>query len=60
LNRVEGKTHFTHFLVRATLPRAGRYGARQGRQPDAARRAVCLVSNSLFGERSLEATVVIG
>jgi len=59
LNRVEGKTQFTQFLVRATLR------APQGTDHDKAvslmQRAehVCLISNSLVGERRLEATVVV-
>ncbi len=58
LNRIEGKTHFTHVVVKATL----RVPA--GSDPEKAikhmERAehVCLISNSLVAERRLEASVV--
>jgi organic hydroperoxide reductase OsmC/OhrA len=60
LNRIEGKTHFTHVLVRAALV------VPEGTDSDKALKAmeraehVCLISNSLVTERRIEATVSVG
>jgi organic hydroperoxide reductase OsmC/OhrA len=60
LNRIEGKTRFTHMVVMAVLV------APEGTDRDKAIKAmeraehVCLISNSLIAERRIEATVRIG
>ncbi len=60
LNRIEGKTHFTHLLVKAALR------VPEGTDHDKALKAmeraehVCLISNSLVAERRIEATVSVG
>jgi len=60
LNRVEGKTRFTHMVVRATLRAPA--GTDEAKAVQLMERAehVCLISNSLVAERSVEARVVIG
>jgi len=60
LDRVEGKTHFTHYVVRATLRVPA--GSDEAKAKQLLERAehVCLVSNSLVGQRSLESTVIAG
>jgi organic hydroperoxide reductase OsmC/OhrA len=60
LNRIEGKTRFTHVVVRATL--RGPAGTDEAKAVQLMERAehVCLISNSLVAERSVEATVVVG
>lgn len=60
LDRVEGKTHFTHIVVKATLRVPA--GAAHDKCVAALEKAehVCLVSNSLVAQRRLEPTVVIG
>ena len=57
LNRIEGKTRFTHILVRAVL--VAPEGADRDKAVKAMERAehVCLISNSLVAERRVEATV---
>ena len=60
LDKVEGKTHFTHYLVRATLRAPVGTDEAKARQLLARAEHVCLISNSLIGQRSLESTVVIG
>jgi organic hydroperoxide reductase OsmC/OhrA len=60
LNRVEGRSYFTHMAVQATLR------VPEGTDRDRAHKLlmkaehICLVSNSLVSERSVEATVVVG
>jgi len=60
LNRVEGKTRFTHILVKAALL------VPEGTDHDKALKAmeraehVCLITNSLLAERRIEATVGVG
>lgn len=60
LNRIEGKTHFTHIVIKATLRVPA--GADQEKALKHMERAehVCLISNSLVAERRLEPTVVVG
>ncbi len=60
LNRIEGKTRFTHVVVRATLHAPA--GTDEAKAVQLMERAehVCLISNSLVAERSIEATVVVG
>lgn len=60
LNRIEGKTRFTHIVVRATLRVAE--GTDQAKAVQLMERAehVCLISNSLVAERRVEPTVVFG
>ena len=60
LNRIEGKTQFTHVVVRATLHAPA--GTDEAKAVQLMERAehVCLISNSLVAERSIEATVVVG
>jgi organic hydroperoxide reductase OsmC/OhrA len=60
LDKVEGKTHFTHYVVRATLRAPAGTDEAKARQLLARAEHVCLISNSLVGQRSLESTVVIG
>ena len=60
LNRVEGRTRFTHMVVKATLEApAGTDEAKARKTLERAEHA-CLISNSLVAERRLEATVRIG
>ncbi len=60
LNRIEGKTHFTHILVKAAL--VVPEGTDHEKALKAIERAehVCLISNSLVAERRLEAAVTYG
>jgi organic hydroperoxide reductase OsmC/OhrA len=60
LNRIEGKTHFTHIVVKATLRAPA--GTDQAKAIKLMERAehVCLISNSLVAERGLEASVIVG
>ena len=60
LDRVEGKTRFTHVLVKAAL--VVPEGADREKALKAVERAehVCLISNSLVAERRVEATVGVG
>jgi organic hydroperoxide reductase OsmC/OhrA len=57
LDRVDGKTRFTHMLVKAAL--VVPQGTEQDKALKAMERAehVCLISNSLVAERRIEATV---
>lgn len=60
LNRIEGKTHFTHIVVKATLRvPAGSDEEKALRYLERAEH-VCLISNSLVAERRLEVAVVVG
>ncbi len=60
LDRVDGKSRFTHMLVKAALRvPPGTDEARAVKLMEKAEQA-CLVSNSLLAERHLEATVVAG
>jgi organic hydroperoxide reductase OsmC/OhrA len=60
LNRVEGKSYFTHFVVKARLV------VPEGTDRDRATKLleksehVCLISSSLVGERKVEPTVEYG
>ncbi len=58
LNRLEGKTRFTHMVVRARLRVPA--GTDEAKSVQLLERAehVCLISNSLVAERRVEATVV--
>jgi len=60
LDRVEGKSRFTRIVVQATLRVPA--GTDHGRAAKLMEKAehVCLISNSLLAERSLEPTVVTG
>jgi len=60
LDRLEGKTHFTHFAVRATLRVPAGTDEAKAKQLLERAEHVCLISNSLVGQRSLESTVVAG
>ena len=57
LDRVDGKTRFTHIVVKAAL--VAPEGTEQDKALKAMERAehVCLISNSLVAERRIEATV---
>jgi organic hydroperoxide reductase OsmC/OhrA len=59
LERVDGKTHFTRMVVRATLHAPA--GTDEAKAVQLMQRAehVCLISNSLVAARSVEAQVVI-
>jgi peroxiredoxin-like protein len=59
LDKVEGKTKFTHLVVRATLHVPADADERKAHQLLERAENVCLISNSLVAERSLEATVVV-
>jgi organic hydroperoxide reductase OsmC/OhrA len=59
LERVEGKTHFTHYVVRATLRVPAGADEAKARQLLERAEHVCLISNSLVGQRSLEPTVIV-
>ena len=58
LNRLEGKTRFTHMVVRTRLRVPA--GTDEAKSVQLLERAehVCLISNSLSAERRVEATVV--
>ena len=60
LNRIEGKTRFTHVVVRATLRVPT--GTDETKAVQLMQRAdhVCLISNSLVAERRVESTVLVG
>jgi organic hydroperoxide reductase OsmC/OhrA len=60
LNRIEGKTRFTHVVVRATLRVPA--GTDETKAVQLMQRAdhVCLISNSLVAERRVEPTVLVG
>lgn len=60
LDRVDGKTHFTHYVVRATLRVPAGTDEAKAKQLLERAEHVCLISNSLVGQRALESTVVIG
>jgi organic hydroperoxide reductase OsmC/OhrA len=60
LDKVEGKTHFTQYVLRATLRVPAGTDEAKARQLLTRAEQVCLISNSLVGQRSLESTVVIG
>jgi organic hydroperoxide reductase OsmC/OhrA len=60
LEKVEGKTRFTRMAVRATLHApAGTVEAKAKQLLERAEH-VCLISNSLVAERSIESTVIVG
>jgi organic hydroperoxide reductase OsmC/OhrA len=60
LERIEGKTRFTRMAVTATLQAPA--GADQDKAVKLMERAehVCLVSNSLLAERTINCTVAVG
>lgn len=58
LDRVEGRTRFTRMAVRATLRVPAGTDEAKARQLMERAEHVCLISNSLLAERSIEATVV--
>jgi organic hydroperoxide reductase OsmC/OhrA len=58
LNRLEGKTRFTHIVVRARLHVPTGTDAAKSVQLLERAEHVCLISNSLNVERRVEATVV--
>jgi organic hydroperoxide reductase OsmC/OhrA len=60
LNRIEGKTRFTHVVVRAALRVPA--GTDEAKAVQLMERAehVCLISNSLVAERRVEPTVLAG
>ena len=59
LDRIEGKTHFTHIVVRATLRAPA--GTDEAKAVQLMQRAehVCLISNSLVAARSVETQVIL-
>jgi organic hydroperoxide reductase OsmC/OhrA len=59
LDRIEGRTHFTHIVVRATLRAPA--GTDEAKAVQLMQRAehVCLISNSLVAARSVEAQVIL-
>ena len=58
LDRVEGKTKFTHIVVRATLQVPAGTDVAKAQQLLERAEHVCLISNSLVAERRIEATVL--
>ena len=58
LDKVEGKTKFTHMVVRATLRVPAGTDEAKAKQLLERAEHVCLVSNSLVSERSIESTIV--
>lgn len=60
LERVDGVTRFTRFTTRARLTVAADADAARGKTLLEKAEKVCLVTNSLNGERHLEAEVVAG
>jgi organic hydroperoxide reductase OsmC/OhrA len=58
LNKVEGKTKFTHMVVRATLRVPAGTDAAKAVQLLERAEHVCLISNSLMAERRIETTVL--
>jgi organic hydroperoxide reductase OsmC/OhrA len=59
LDRIDGKTHFTHIVVRATLRAPA--GTDEAKAVQLMQRAehVCLISNSLVAARSVETQVIL-
>jgi len=59
LDRIDGKTHFTHIVVRATLRAPA--GTDEAKAVQLMERAehVCLISNSLVAARSIETQVIL-
>lgn len=60
LNKAEGKAKFTHIVVRATLHAPAGTDEAKAKQLLERAEHVCLISNSLVAERSIEPTVVVG
>ena len=58
LDKVEGKTKFTHMLVRATLRVPAGTDEAKAKQLLERAEHVCLISNSLVAERRIESTIV--
>jgi len=59
LNRVNGVTRFTHFNIRAKLTAPAGTDEHKAKRMLEKSEAVCLVSNSLNGEKHLNATVEV-
>lgn len=60
LDRVDGRTHFTDYVVHATLRAPGGTDEERAKKLLEKAEHVCLVSNSLVGTRRLEAHVIVG
>jgi organic hydroperoxide reductase OsmC/OhrA len=60
LNRAEGRTRFTHMLVKAALDVPPGTDEDKARKTLARAEHACLISNSLVAERALEPTVRAG
>jgi len=58
LDKVEGKTKFTHMVARATLRVPAGTDAAKAKQLLERAEHVCLISNSLVAERRIESTIV--
>ena len=58
LNKVEGKTKFTHMAVRATLRVPAGTDEAKAKQLLERAEHVCLISNSLVAERRIDSTIV--
>ena len=58
LDKVEGKTKFTHMVVRATLRVPAGTDEAKAKQLLERAEHVCLISNSLVAERRIESTIV--
>ena len=58
LNKVEGRTRFTHMVARATLRVPAGTDEAKAKQLLERAEHVCLISNSLVAERSIESTIV--
>ena len=60
LDRVDGKSYFTDFVVQATLHVPVGTDAQKARRALEKAEHVCLISNSLVSRRRLKPTVVVG
>jgi organic hydroperoxide reductase OsmC/OhrA len=60
LDRVEGRNHFTEFNVHATLRVPAGTDAAQATKLLEKAEHVCLISNSLVGQRHLHPNVIVG
>jgi organic hydroperoxide reductase OsmC/OhrA len=60
LDRVEGRTYFTEYTVHAALKVPADTDAERAKKLLEKAEQVCLISNSLVGQRHLDATVLVG
>jgi organic hydroperoxide reductase OsmC/OhrA len=60
LDRVEGKSYFTEFVVQATLRVPPGTDVHKAARALEKAEHVCLISNSLVSRRRIEPTVIVG